>query len=92
LPQKWSVAQTLLFGEIIRLIRKFNALPSHRASGDGHCVGRAIDRCVGLYDEIIAQGAREYVSKNHLEQLALSIRKVLWENRYNEGVDGQKAD
>jgi CheY-like chemotaxis protein len=37
----------------------------------------AIDEIDGLYGEIIAQGARECVLKNHLERLAPAVRRVL---------------
>jgi CheY-like chemotaxis protein len=36
-----------------------------------------LDAQDGLCSEIIAQGARECVLKNHLERLAASVRKVL---------------
>ena len=48
----------------------------------------AVDKCIGLYDEILAQGARGCVLKSHLERLAPSVRKVF---RANTG-DGKAAD
>jgi CheY-like chemotaxis protein len=46
----------------------------------------AIDKYVGLYEDILAQGARECVLKNHLEQLAPSISKVLRVNGDNSNA------
>ena len=43
----------------------------------------AIDERDGLCREILAQGARECVLKNHLEQLAPAVRKALGRNGGN---------
>ena len=48
--------------------------------------GAIRDEDDGLYSEILAQGARECVLKNHLERLAPAVRKVLRANNGNGDV------
>jgi CheY-like chemotaxis protein len=43
----------------------------------------AVDENDGLCSEILAQGARECILKNHLERLAPAVRKVLMSNSGN---------
>lgn len=50
----------------------------------------AIDEKNGLCRAILAQGARECVLKNHLEELAPAVRKVLSRNSGNGDVAGKR--
>ena len=50
----------------------------------------ALDENDGLCSEIIAQGARECILKNHLEQLAPAVLKVLKANNGNGNAAGRK--
>jgi CheY-like chemotaxis protein len=51
----------------------------------------AITESNGLCSDIIAQGARECVLKNHLERLAPTVLKVLGQNNSNGNATGKSA-
>jgi CheY-like chemotaxis protein len=51
----------------------------------------AIDKYVGLYDEILAQGARGCVLKNNLERLAPFVWRVLRNSGSDSAADKRVA-